>query len=106
MASSMLRYNNPNIADLSDENRPTKIAEKMSELYDNQWTDAYDALQNEMDEKDIIKFLLDILMVHRLTYSYIVSKIFKLAWISENIMFMHFNMDNLCTVELRWLASS
>ncbi|WAQ97921.1 hypothetical protein MAR_022294, partial [Mya arenaria] len=39
LASSKLRDNNPNITDLSDQNRPTKIAEKMSELYDNEWTE-------------------------------------------------------------------
>ncbi|XP_045203864.2 uncharacterized protein LOC123556873 [Mercenaria mercenaria] len=62
LASSKLRDNNPNIADLSDQNRPTKIAEKMSELYDNQWTDAFDALAGNMRETDIIKLLRDLLM--------------------------------------------
>lgn len=62
IASSRLRDNNPNIADLSDQNRPTKIGEKFSELYDNQWTDAFDALKDDMDEREIIDVLLDILM--------------------------------------------
>ncbi|XP_053400501.1 uncharacterized protein LOC123558290 [Mercenaria mercenaria] len=62
VASNKLRDNNPNISDLSDQNRPTKIAEKMSELYDNQWTDAFDALQGEMDEREIIRTLLDTMM--------------------------------------------
>lgn len=64
MASSRLRDNNPNISDLSDENRPTKIAEKFSELYDNQWTDAFDAIDKEktLQEKQIIQFLLEVLM--------------------------------------------
>ncbi|XP_053399679.1 uncharacterized protein LOC128557083 [Mercenaria mercenaria] len=34
-----------NIADLSDLNRPTKLAEKYAELYDNEWTDAYSYLE-------------------------------------------------------------
>ncbi|XP_060565686.1 uncharacterized protein LOC132724744 [Ruditapes philippinarum] len=62
IASSKLRNNNPNIADLSDANRPTKIAEKLSELYDNQWTDAFGNLEKGMNERDIINFLRDILM--------------------------------------------
>jgi hypothetical protein len=37
---------NANIADLSDENRPTKLSEKYSELYDNQWTDAFTYLSS------------------------------------------------------------
>ena len=37
---SNLSEKNPNITDLSDSNRPTKIAEKYSDLYDNEWTDA------------------------------------------------------------------
>ncbi|KAL4228438.1 Mitochondria-eating protein [Mactra antiquata] len=39
-----LYKNNPDITDLSDQNRPTKLGEMYGELYDNQWTDAYEAL--------------------------------------------------------------
>ncbi|KAL4230975.1 hypothetical protein ACF0H5_011348 [Mactra antiquata] len=54
--------NNPDIANLSDENRPTKIAEKYSELYDNDWTDAYEAMEEVIkDEKSVISYLLRIL---------------------------------------------
>jgi len=64
MASRKLRDNNPNITDLSDQNRPTKLAEKMSELYDNQWTDAFDELdQTKMEETEIIRILLQIFTV-------------------------------------------
>jgi len=64
MASRKLRDNNPNITDLSDQNRPTKLAEKMSELYDNQWTDAFDELeQTQMEETEIIRILLQIFTV-------------------------------------------
>ncbi|XP_052278882.1 uncharacterized protein LOC127877239 isoform X2 [Dreissena polymorpha] len=59
--SSKIRDNNPNIADLSDVNRPTKIAEKMSELYDNEWTDAFDSLEKSNPGLDVVKTLLDIL---------------------------------------------
>ncbi|CAC5413607.1 unnamed protein product [Mytilus coruscus] len=37
--------NNPHIADLSDMNRPTKVAEKFNSLYDHQWTDAFEDLR-------------------------------------------------------------
>ncbi|XP_078326242.1 uncharacterized protein LOC111123105 isoform X2 [Crassostrea virginica] len=44
IAGERLRLHNPGIADLSDENRPNKLAEKFSELYDNQWTEALESL--------------------------------------------------------------
>lgn len=54
--------NNPDIADLSDANRPTKIAEKFSELYDNEWTEAFDDLLNKrnLEEPEVIAALLHI----------------------------------------------
>lgn len=64
MMSVKLRDNNPNIADLSDQFRPTKLGEQFSELYDNEWTDAFDALQSCVGERHAISFLLDIVMVH------------------------------------------
>jgi hypothetical protein len=39
---------NPNIANLGDPNRPTKIAEIYSEIYDNEWTDALDFCQKKL----------------------------------------------------------
>ncbi|KAK3580461.1 hypothetical protein CHS0354_035503 [Potamilus streckersoni] len=36
--------NNPKITDLSDANRPEKLVEQFAELYDNEWTDAYEHL--------------------------------------------------------------
>lgn len=61
-ASQALRHNNPHMADLSDVNRPTKIAERFSELYDNDWTEAFDVLSNKKreDEKKIVHLLLNI----------------------------------------------
>ncbi|XP_060582833.1 uveal autoantigen with coiled-coil domains and ankyrin repeats-like [Ruditapes philippinarum] len=57
-----LTDNNPNIADLSDRNRPTKLAEKFAELYDNQWTDAFDVLEKHyQNEEYVIEALLQIL---------------------------------------------
>lgn len=58
-----LADNNPNIADLSDMNRPTILAEKFSTLYDDQWTDAFDAVSGYPgfeEEVKIIKILLEI----------------------------------------------
>ena len=40
----------------------------MSELYDNQWTDAFDVLEQTMDETDIIRSLLRIVMVRERGY--------------------------------------
>ncbi|XP_062568800.1 uncharacterized protein LOC134230955 isoform X2 [Saccostrea cucullata] len=63
VASAQLTDGNPSIADLSDINRPTKIAEKFSELYDNEWTEAFEALtgQYHMSEKEAVDSLLRIL---------------------------------------------
>ncbi|XP_045206821.2 uncharacterized protein LOC123559064 [Mercenaria mercenaria] len=52
MAGAKLTEGNANIADLSDENRPTKLAEKYSELYDNEWTDAFDVLTKDGKRND------------------------------------------------------
>ncbi|KAL4230135.1 hypothetical protein ACF0H5_010520 [Mactra antiquata] len=49
ITGAQLTYNNPNIADLSDDKRPTKLAEEFSELYDNEWTDAYECTDAEND---------------------------------------------------------
>ncbi|KAK3593597.1 hypothetical protein CHS0354_018693 [Potamilus streckersoni] len=65
MASNMLRDNNPNIADLSDPNRPTKLSEQFSELYDNEWTDAFDERQKilgDKEDKEVISYLLRLLL--------------------------------------------
>ncbi|XP_053389423.1 coiled-coil domain-containing protein 158-like [Mercenaria mercenaria] len=59
-----LTDNNPNIADLSDRNRPTKLAERYAELYDNQWTDAFDILVTYFHrEGNAVEALLKILQV-------------------------------------------
>ncbi|XP_011427077.3 uncharacterized protein [Magallana gigas] len=44
-ASQQLTAGNPNIADLSDKHRPTKIGEFYSELYDNEWSEAFEVIK-------------------------------------------------------------
>ncbi|KAL4230297.1 hypothetical protein ACF0H5_010681 [Mactra antiquata] len=48
MTAAKLMDNNPNIADLSDQNRPTKLADEYSQIYDNEWTDAYAHLEKNI----------------------------------------------------------
>ena len=66
VAGTKLTHENANITDLSDPDRPTKIAEKFSELYDNEWTDALEELNSlgETEERAALEFLLDIVMVN------------------------------------------
>ena len=61
---------NPNIADLSDSNRPTKLAESFSELYDNEWTNAFEELQKmaKIGDTDAVKCLFDLLKVKKTTH--------------------------------------
>lgn len=62
LAGRKLLDNNPNIADLSTEIRPTKIGENFMQIYDNEWTDAFEELaQNGQDDKKCIDTLLKIL---------------------------------------------
>ena len=61
-AGAQLTVDNPNIADLSDEKRPTKLAEEFSELYDNEWTDAFEDLKHKC-EQEKTAFMLKILQV-------------------------------------------
>ena len=46
LTGDKLTLDNPNITDLSDPNRPTKLVEMMAELYDNEWTGAFEAFQS------------------------------------------------------------
>ncbi|XP_053399108.1 uncharacterized protein DDB_G0290685-like [Mercenaria mercenaria] len=61
--SVKLRDNNPNIVDLSDQCRPTKLAEMFSELYDNEWTNAFSVLEDALTEEQAIVVLLDTVMI-------------------------------------------
>ncbi|KAK3602859.1 hypothetical protein CHS0354_026419 [Potamilus streckersoni] len=61
-ASLLMVQGNPNISDLSDTNRPTKLAERFSELYSNEHTDALEELQAlNIDEKTSVSILLNII---------------------------------------------
>ena len=68
MASIKMTEGNPNIANLGDPNRPTKIAEVYSEIYDNEWTDALDfcntKLGKEYNEDDALQALSKTLIVN------------------------------------------
>ena len=51
---------------LSNPNRPTQLAEQYNEIYDNQWTDAFDILKNKQnmtDETKVVQQLKQILFV-------------------------------------------
>ncbi|KAK3580458.1 hypothetical protein CHS0354_035500 [Potamilus streckersoni] len=58
-----LTERNPNVTDLSDKNRPENLVEQLSEIYDNEWTDAYENLtKRQCQQKDLsVKQLLDVL---------------------------------------------
>lgn len=59
-----LLVNNPALANLGDKNRPSKISERFSELYDNNWTDAMESLdEHNFDEKESLDMLLEIVEV-------------------------------------------
>jgi hypothetical protein len=62
IACAKRTYINSNIADLSVEERPTKLAEEFAELYDNEWTDAFEVVDIERDE-DKIAYMLSLLKV-------------------------------------------
>ena len=92
--------NNPNIADLSDNNRPTKLAEKYSELYDNEWTNAYELYENNgLPEVKIIQTLHGILVVtnffsETLIYCLITWQRFRLEFTVDNSNV--FSKDSIC----------
>ena len=67
-----LRDNNPAITDLNDPNRPMKIGEQFSGVYENEWTDTFLDLQDIksdvndgacINEEEAIAILLNILRV-------------------------------------------
>ncbi|KAL3879291.1 hypothetical protein ACJMK2_031592, partial [Sinanodonta woodiana] len=64
IASDRLKHENTNIADLSDVDCPTKLQEVYSELYDNEWTDAFEELTKDYNatETDAIMMLLKLIM--------------------------------------------
>ena len=65
--SLKLGDNNPNIVDLSDFNRPTKLVEKLSAIYDDEWTAVFESLVKRpefAEEKIAIQLLLSIVQVN------------------------------------------
>ena len=64
MSGAKLTSENPDLVDISDENRPTKLAERFLSLYDDHWTDAYAALTEAgKEERKTIEILLQVLTV-------------------------------------------
>ena len=70
MMGAKLRDNNPAITDLNDPNRPMKIGEQFSGVYENEWTDAFLNLNDIksddgacINEEEAIVILLNILRV-------------------------------------------
>lgn len=63
VADVHLSDNNPDISDLSDSDRPQKLNEKMSDLYDKEWADAIEILETDQSEQTAIAILLNIVMV-------------------------------------------
>ncbi|KAK3582916.1 hypothetical protein CHS0354_009723 [Potamilus streckersoni] len=63
IGSDRLTHENTDIVDLSDENRPGKLREKIAEMYNYQWTEALNELEkNELKNENAIQLLLKILM--------------------------------------------
>ncbi|XP_062613486.1 uncharacterized protein LOC134275231 isoform X1 [Saccostrea cucullata] len=54
-ASQQLTEGDPNIADLSDVHRPTRLGEMYSQLFDDEWSEAFEALKptTKEDEDEI-----------------------------------------------------
>lgn len=63
-------HNNPNIADLSDKNRPTKIGERFEQLFDNEWSDAHEVLKSTISEREIYIILIEVVKVSYLFLAY------------------------------------
>ncbi|XP_060553982.1 uncharacterized protein LOC132715017 isoform X2 [Ruditapes philippinarum] len=61
--SVKLRDNNPNIVDLSDPCRATKLAVMLGELFENEWTNAFSVLEDDLTEEHAIIVLLDTVML-------------------------------------------
>lgn len=72
MASRLLKEGNPAITELSDPNRPLKLAEQFNSLYDDEWTDAYEVLTEtkKMKEFEAIEILYKMLEVQYIANRY------------------------------------
>ena len=67
LAGAKLQDSNPGITNLSDDNRPTKVGEKFAELYDNEWTEAFEEHEETAgDEKATIEYIYKLLLVSKI----------------------------------------
>lgn len=75
--SRLLKMNNPEITDLSDENRPTVLGEKLKRVYEDEWTDAFEFLTEKREEKladeNAINILYSLLKVYYIYQLYITA---------------------------------
>ena len=64
-SSVAIRVGNETVVDLSDPNRPVRLGERYSELYDNDWTDGFEVLTKGLQQNDTnaIRTLIEILYV-------------------------------------------
>ncbi|XP_060583046.1 uncharacterized protein LOC132739367 [Ruditapes philippinarum] len=99
--SVKLRDNNPKIADLNDEFRPTKLAEMFGELYDNEWTYAFNSLESCFGEQLCIKVLLDIVME---AYAFCETKVAE-PWAVLDEWFLDKNIKGAQNT-IKWLKDS
>ncbi|KAH3834019.1 hypothetical protein DPMN_107337 [Dreissena polymorpha] len=59
----------PHIVDLSDETRPTKLAEMYEEIYDNEWTDAWKELTKSNEKENIV--IAELLMILQVSNTFL-----------------------------------
>lgn len=99
IAGAKLTNNNPHIADLSEDNRPTKLAEKFGQLYDDAWTDSLEELtevETKLEDTVAISFLLRIVMVsflsmacQKLQYSILSICVVQISIFINLIFYLH-----------------
>ncbi|XP_069130995.1 myb-like protein X isoform X2 [Argopecten irradians] len=73
IASNRLKEGNPNIADLSDKNRPTKLGECFASLYDDEWSEALEEIgekDTDDDDEEDLKSIQKLLDVVKLAYKF------------------------------------
>lgn len=90
--------NNPDIADLSDDNRPTKLAEKFSQLYDDAWTDSLEELtevETKLDDTVAISFLSRIVMVSLMSIKFSLLKIDFYLTTGDDVSKIYLNEEDM-----------
>ncbi|XP_071125964.1 uncharacterized protein [Mytilus edulis] len=66
LMGKQLQDNNPQITNLNDPNRPQKLSEMLSDIYDNEWLEAFTGLQSQdenLDEQSAVDILFNLLKV-------------------------------------------